>query len=171
MHLIIRAGYSWVQQRHLSIEDSCYPMQHSLRCIIRRRLKGKLQQDGNHEQKTSVSLESSRSRSQSSQREGIILLAWDLGLKDIVVRWRWFPIGHTGIKWIYPICYHHPDDHWRLTWCLQKFNSCKASHTRRSSNSDCVTWMEDTPPIRDKLLCSLSASACPPKKCVAVAIQ
>ena len=73
VHLIIRAGYNCVQQRvHLSIEDSWNPMQHSLRCIIRRRLKGKLQEDGSHEQKTSVSLESSRSRSQSSGREGII---------------------------------------------------------------------------------------------------
>ncbi|KAK9985357.1 hypothetical protein SO802_030308 [Lithocarpus litseifolius] len=71
-----------------------------------------------------------------------------------------------------------------LTWCLQKLNSWKASHTRRSSNSAAHSSARyakvcnrlcnmdgDTPPIRDKLLCSLSASACPPNKCVAVAIQ
>nr|POF02755.1 hypothetical protein CFP56_25115 [Quercus suber] len=45
--LIIKAGYNQVQQRvHLSIEDSCNPVQHNLHCIIRRRRKGMLQQDG-----------------------------------------------------------------------------------------------------------------------------
>ena len=47
VHLIIRAGYNQVQQRvHLSIEDSYNLVQHSLCSIIKKRLKGKLQQDG-----------------------------------------------------------------------------------------------------------------------------
>ena len=109
-----------------------------------------------------------------AMEEGI-LLAWDLGLKNIIVQGDSLAVvqalnGITSLA----ISIHKVIK--GITWCLKWFDTWKISHSRRSSNTaaqsmakevdsilDNVIWVEDTPPsIADQLLYDvLSMDFCP----------
>lgn len=109
-----------------------------------------------------------------AMEEGI-LLAWDLGLKNIIVEGDSLVVVQALNGITAPaISFQKVIE--GITWCLKRFDTWKISHSRRSSNTvahlmakeansilENVIWVEDTPPpIADQLLYDImSMDLCP----------
>ena len=94
-----------------------------------------------------------------------VLLAWDLGLKNVVVEGDSLAVTQALNGVVSPAISIQKVSE-GILWWLKKFDNWKILHTRRSSNSaahvmakeaksilDSVIWVEDSPPaIADQLL-------------------
>lgn len=91
--------------------------------------------------------------------ETSIMLAWDLGLRDIVVEGD-FQLVMTALKGFAIPTLTIQKIVEGSQWCLGHFKSCRIVHVKRNSNvaahllarnalnvDDCVIWVEDTPPV------------------------
>ena len=107
-------------------------------------------------------------------KEGI-LLAWDLGLKNIIIEGDSLAVVQALNGIITPTISIQKVIE-GITWCLKRFYTWKISHSRRSSNTTAhlmakeassilenVIWVEDTPPpIANQLLYDvMSMDLCP----------
>ena len=109
-----------------------------------------------------------------AMKEGI-LLAWDLGLKNIIVEGDSLVVVQALNGIIAPAISIQKVIE-GITWCLKRLDTWKISHSRRSSNTTAhlmakeassilenVIWVEDTPPpIANQLLYDvMSMDLCP----------
>ncbi|XP_075663174.1 uncharacterized protein LOC142632694 [Castanea sativa] len=103
------------------------------------------------------------------------LLAWDLGLKDVIIESDSLAMVQA-LNGVTSPAISVQKIVEGVSWWLKKFDKCKVSHTGRSSNIaahvmakeaklilESVIWVEDSPPvIADQLMYDvLSMDSCP----------